>query len=395
MLVAATCAAGAERDGLRFQFGTESAGPGWAPVAITNLFDATVGYGFENISNLGAGKAFVSSEEPFLFSTKLPPGNYLVTVKLGNDASESVTTIKAEARRLMAERVRVARRGSGCRQFVVNVRTPEIAGGNRVRLKPNELEAGRVTWDDRLTLEFNGISPSLRSLEIVPTNVPTLFLTGDSTVCDQPREPWNSWGQMLPRFFGPGLAVANYAESGESLKSSLGARRFEKVFSLMRTNDWLFVQFGHNDMKDKATNALAVYKADLKRIVAQTRGKGATPVLVTSMERKHGVEYETLGDYPATMRAVAQEEGVALLDLHAMSRVFYRALGKRLGRAFQDGTHHNSYGSYELARCLVKGIQARPLDLARYLAPDAGNFDPAHPDDADELGSVAIEAPRQ
>jgi maleate isomerase len=30
---------------------------------------------------------------------------------------------------------------------------------------------------------------------------------------------------MLPRFFTPGVVVANHAESGESLKSSLGAKR--------------------------------------------------------------------------------------------------------------------------------------------------------------------------
>ncbi len=39
----------------------------------------------------------------------------------------------------------------------------------------------------------------------------------------------------------------------------------------MKPGDYLFVQFGHNDMKDKATNALAVYKSDLKKIVARTR----------------------------------------------------------------------------------------------------------------------------
>jgi lysophospholipase L1-like esterase len=240
-----------------------------------------------------------------------------------------------------------------------------------------------ITWDDRLTLEFLGRPVALRSLEVAPTNVPTIYLCGDSTVCDQPREPWNSWGQMLPRFFGPGVAVANYAQSGESLKSSLAARRFDKVFSLLKTNDWLLVQFGHNDMKDRATNALAAYRANLKQIVARTRGLGATPVLITSMERKSGVERETLAGYPATMREVAREDAVALIDLQAMSQVLYRALGPNLDRAFQDGTHHSNYGSYELARCAVRGIRANKLDLVKYLTDDAGEFDPAQPDASD------------
>ena len=103
----------------------------------------------------------------------------------------------------------------------------------------------------------------------------------------------------------------------------------------MKSGDYLFVQFGHNDQKDKATNALAVYKANLKNIVTRTRAHGGTPVLVTSMERKGGVEHDTLAGYPQTVRDVAQEENCALVDLNAMSRIFYKALGADLDKAFQ------------------------------------------------------------
>jgi lysophospholipase L1-like esterase len=217
-------------------------------------------------------------------------------------------------------------------------------------------------------------------LEIEKVNVPTVFLLGDSTVCDQPAEPWNSWGQMLPRFFKPEIAVANHAESGETIAGSLRAQRFEKVFSLMQPGDYLFVQFGHNDQKDKSTNALATYKVNLKKVVARTRELGGTPVLVTSMERKSGVEQDTLAGYPATMREVAKEENCALIDLNVMSRIFYRALREDLGKAFQDGTHHNNYGSYELAKCVLQGIKQEKLPLAKFIVDDFGDFDPAKPD---------------
>lgn len=364
----------------RFEFGTSPARAGWTRISVTNQYTPELGYGFETPASLGAGMDSVSREQPFQFSVRLPEGNYLITVALGG-AAKSDVTIKAEARRLMVERVVVAGRETVTRTFTVNVRRPEFGAGTRVRLKQRELDTEMITWDDKLTLEFLGSNPSVRALEIAPAIVPTIFLTGDSTVCDQPREPWNSWGQMLPRFFGSGIAVANYAQSGESIKSSLNAKRFDKVFSLMRTNDWLLVQFGHNDMKDKATNALAVYKSNLKQIVAQARAKGATPVLVTSMERKAGVERDTLAGYPQTVRDVAKEEGVALIDLHAMSRVMYRALGTNLDLAFQDGTHHNNYGSYELAQCVVTGLRTNVPALARFLAADTKPFDPARPDD--------------
>ena len=41
-----------------------------------------------------------------------------------------------------------------------------------------------------------------------------LYLAGDSTVTDQNREPWGSWGQILPAFVKPGWACVNFARSG-------------------------------------------------------------------------------------------------------------------------------------------------------------------------------------
>ncbi len=111
-------------------------------------------------------------------------------------------------------------------------------------------------------------------MEIQPANVPTLFLIGDSTVCDQPGEPFNSWGQMITRFFKPELAVANHAESGEAIASSLSAGRFKKIWGVMKPGDYLFVQFGHNDMKSQAPSALQTYTDDLRQIVDDTRARG-------------------------------------------------------------------------------------------------------------------------
>jgi len=370
--------AAAAQTSFKFDFGSGATEAGWTHVAATNLYSAEAGYGFELGAELN-GTDCVTSDKPFLFSVKLPEGNYAVTALLNDKTGEAVTTVKSEQRRLMLEKIQIQPGTLAARTFIVNVRTPRISDTEHVKLKKRELETETVDWDEKLTLEFGGTHPTLRALVIAPTNVPTIFITGDSTVCDQPAEPWNSWGQMLPRFFKPEIAVANYAESGESIKSSLGANRFDKVFSLMKSGDYLFVQFGHNDMKDKATNALAVYKSNLKKIVTRARAHGGTPVLVTSMERKAGVENYTLAGYPQTVRDVAKEENCALVDLNAMSRIFYKALGADLDKAFQDGTHHNNYGSYELAKCVALGIQQDKLPLAKSLVDDF-SFDPAKPD---------------
>ena len=381
---------------LKFQFGAGKAAPGFILVSSADAYTSERGYGFEpgpevkavdSGGNVPLHSGFCTSDQPFYFSVALPEGNYNVTVTLGDSAGDTETTVKAETRRLMLENIRTAPGQFVSRAFTVNIRTPKIPGDGEVRLKPREKGPPlALRWDDKLTLEFNGARPALCALEVAPApDAPTVFLLGDSTVTDQPHEPWNSWGQMLTRFFKPGVAIANHAESGESLKSSLGARRVAKVLAAMKSGDYVFIQFGHNDQKDRATNALATYKTNLKKLVVEVRARRGTPVLVTSMERMAGVENDTLGQYPLTVREVAQEDGVALIDLHAMSRTFYRALGPNLNKAFQDGTHHNTYGSYELAKSVVEGIRRAKLELARFIAEDMPAFDPGHPDPVDSF----------
>lgn len=90
-------------------------------------------------------------------------------------------------------------------------------------------------------------------------------------------------------------------------------------------------------------------------------------------------------DYPEKVREVAREDNVALIDLHAMSRVLYKALGGNLDKAFQDGTHHTSYGSYELAKCIVEGIRHSGTGLAMHIVDDFRGFDPQKPDPGDKF----------
>lgn len=337
------------------------------------------GYGYEP----GGGRRF---------SVALPEGNWRVTMTLG-ERRAATTTVKAEARRLMLDRV-TTRAGQRLeRSFVVNTRTDALApppanapGGAMVRLKPRE--AGSATWDDRLTLELLG-NAAVGTVRIEPAEVPTLYLVGDSTVTDQPSEPAASWGQMLPAFLDGRVAVANHAESGETLKSFLTELRLDKVLSTIGKGDWLLIQFGHNDQKTQwpqtYAEAATTYRAYLKAYIAEARRRGATPVLVTSPERRNfnadGRIKPTLGDYPAAVRAVATEEAVAVIDLNAASIAIYEALGPAVSpQAFNDGgadrTHHNNYGAWLLARAVAEGLRTLP-GMAGHVT--AERFDPARP----------------
>ena len=339
---------------------------------------------------------FCSSEAPFFFSVDVPEGNYRVTLTLGDDAFESVTTVKAESRRLNLEKVRVAAGQRLTRSFLVNVRNSRIASGGEVRLK--ERESGVLHWDDKLTLELTGVHPSLAALEIERVDeAVTVYLAGDSTVTDQTREPWAAWGQMLPRFVGPGVAIANHAESGETLLAFRNEGRLAKILSQIRAGDYLFVQFAHNDQKPGANHldAFTSYKEQLQLYVAEARRKGAIPVLLTSMPRRRfdaaGKIVNTLGDYPAAVRQTAAEQGVALIDLNVAATAFFEALGPEGSKAafvhypagrfpgqsgpLADDTHFSAYGAYQLARAVAAGIETTGLGLAADLI-DTTPFDP-------------------
>jgi len=349
---------------------------------------------------IGAGSC--SSGKTFFFSAPLPEGNYTVTVVLGGPAS-SVTTVRAEARRLMVARIATVAGQSRSESFTVNVRRPEITEGSTVKRKPREM--GSLNWDDKLTLEFSGQQPSVHSIRIQPAllQTPRVYLAGDSTVVDQDNEPWAAWGQMLPSFFGPGVAIANHAESGETINSFVGEKRFDKIFSILKKGDYLFLQFAHNDQK-KGSGYVSpeMYASLLRKYIAMSRDRGATPVLVTSMNRRTfdaaGNVTDSLAPYPETMRSVAATEHVLLIDLNAMSKTLYEAIGEKDSRslfvyapantypgqteALHDDTHFNNYGAYELARCIVLGIQQDKIPLAKFLRDSRSRFDPSHPDAA-------------
>ena len=379
-----------------FTFGSSSttpADPAATLVSADDAYSPEHGYGFEPASApLATTAASVHAAQPFYFSVALPEGNYRVRVTTGASASRSTLTVKAELRRLVVEKLASTPEVSGTSEFVVNLRRPQIAGAVdatgkplEVRLKPRERAEEAWAWDDKLTLEFNGDHPTVSAISITRADdLPTVFLLGDSTVADQPREPYASWGQMITRFFAPTVAVANHSESGESIASALSERRVEKILSVVRSGDWVFLQFGHNDMKK---DSVETYTANLKKVTASLVAKNARVVLVTQMHRHSfgpdGKIQNSHKDYPDAVRAVAREENLPLIDLHAMSQALYETLGaEKALLAFKpgDATHHNPYGAYQLAKCVAEGIRRGVPDLAKHLAADVVPFDPARSD---------------
>jgi lysophospholipase L1-like esterase len=391
VLTAPLAVAQAVKTSFKFDFGRAKAAPGYVRVGADTVYSKERGYGFEP-------GAAIQGDKPALFSVAVPEGNYRVDVTLGDQKSECTTTVKAESRRLMLERIHTAPGKFVTRAFTVNVRIPKISTGGEVTLDTRE--AGILTWDDKLTLQFSDTRPCVSTIQVRKVDdAITVYTIGDSTVTDQVSEPFGTWAQQLPRWFKPKVAVANHAESGETLKAFRTERRWDKIMSQIKPGDYLLMQFGHNDLNKTGHNAMwpgpegdwsrtyseanTDYKRLLQEYAAEVKRHGAIPVIVSPMAKvdlKDGKSVNGLGDYPMAAGNAAREAGVAFIDLNGMSARVNEALGDPLDRrAYTGGQHTNTYGGYLLSRCIVEGIRQNKLGLEKHLVDDAGKFDPAHP----------------
>ncbi|MFJ9634294.1 rhamnogalacturonan acetylesterase [Streptomyces sp. NPDC101175] len=209
----------------------------------------------------------------------------------------------------------------------------------------------------------------------------TLFIAGDSTAAQKyvPEAPETGWGMALPFFLRKGVRVANHAVNGRSSKSFIDEGRLAAILSVIRPGDLLLVQFAHNDEKTadptRYTEPWTTYQDCLRRYLDGARSRGARPVLATPVERRRfdadGNALATHGDYPAAMRALARQEGVALLDIEALSLALWQRLGVEETKVYfnwtdteQDNTHFNPPGAIAVAR-----LVARESARTRVLAP--------------------------
>jgi lysophospholipase L1-like esterase len=346
-----------------------------------------------------------ASTQPFGFSVAVPDGNYLVTVTLGNRKKAGQTVVRAESRRHFIDMVTTKKGKYQTVSFVVNKHNPVIEGQTRVKLKPREVTY--KNWDDSLNLSFCGPAPAVQRIRIEPAqNVTTVFLCGNSTVVDQEEEPWASWGQMITRWFTPQVAIANFAESGLSCTSFLAQLRLDKILTQLKKGDYVIVEFGHNDEKEKKAGdgAWYSYSRNLKIFADRVREAGGEIIFCTPTARRffnddHKTIRNTHGDYPEAMKTVARRENIPVIDLTRMSTQFYETLGEEgskkslvhypantfpgQDKALADNTHFNPFGAWEIAKMIVMGLKQINSPLVDSLQADWQDFDPSHPDDPD------------
>lgn len=243
----------------------------------------------------------------------------------------------------------------------------------------------RTTW---IILFITLLSLNLSAQQI------TLYAIGDSTMANKPNpeeNPERGWGQMLHNFFSDSIKIENRAVNGRSTKSFISEGKWQSVLEILKPGDYVFIQFGHNDQKEKDslryTNPHTTYRYNLIQFVKQTREKGAIPILFSSIARRNFNEEGTLIDthsaYPMEMRLVAQAYNVPFIDLQYLTEQLEVSYGvensKKLHLHYQPGeikyypdgkiddTHLSVLGATLVAETVVVELKKLNISLINYL----------------------------
>ncbi|RDZ43828.1 GntR family transcriptional regulator [Haloferax sp. Atlit-19N] len=219
----------------------------------------------------------------------------------------------------------------------------------------------------------------------------TVHLVGDSTMADKDanERPETGWGMPFADRFDDAVAVANHARNGRSTRTFLEEGRWRPVVRQLTETDYVFVQFGHNDevpSKEQHTTEEA-FVDNLRKFVGETREQGATPVLLTSIARRHfdddGVPKDTHHEYADLTRAVARDRDVPFIDMDERTRSLLEELGPadsttlynhlepgehpNYPDGIADDTHFSEHGARRMADLVLDGVEEVDLGLAAHV----------------------------
>jgi lysophospholipase L1-like esterase len=219
----------------------------------------------------------------------------------------------------------------------------------------------------------------------------TVWLAGDSTMAQkQPdKRPETGWGEALqPCFDTNEVRIANRAVNGRSTRSFVAEGRWKAIVDSLKSGDYVFIQFGHNDEKVGTNNYSSPedYRRNLAQFVDDVRSKGAQPVLFTPVVRRkfEGAHLmATHGMYPDAARAAARDKGVPLVDMERASAALVEPLGPDSSRALwlhleaganpsypngvHDDTHFNAVGARMMAGLAIGALRSLEVGLATQL----------------------------
>src|SRR5271170_826688 len=157
-------------------------------------------------------------------------------------------------------------------------------------------------------------------------------LIGDSTQTDNA-----GYGRGFCANLTTKVDCINMAKGGASTKTFREQGLWER--SLETKPDYMLIQFGHNDLESKdhlpRQTTMAEYEANLRRYVDEARAAGIKPLFVTPLTRRYfeadGKIHSDLTAHAETMKRVAAEMKVPLIDLHRDSIAYLDSAGEKEG----------------------------------------------------------------
>lgn len=211
-----------------------------------------------------------------------------------------------------------------------------------------------------------------------------VFIAGDSTVqtFSKERAPQAGWGQYIGDYFSEEVRFFNRAVAGRSSKTFVQEGRLDAILEEIQEHDYLFVQMGHNDSSkekfERYTEPNSEFKSYLKLYIDGARSQGASPVLITPVGRLHmknGIFINDFPEYCHTMKQLAAEEDVPLIDLMSKSLSYYASVGYGEAQSLfmasingADHTHFTAKGAKRIAALVADGVREWNLSLSKYAA---------------------------
>lgn len=298
---------------------------------------------------------------PITCKLAAPNGNWDVTLELGDPAAAGSSRVSSETRHYENNETATAAGVFSSLTFTANVRAEVHDGGQSA--------PGNI-----LDILIDGSAPKLHGIGIrsAPCAI-TIFIASDSTVCDWVQSNTSAlppdetgWGQELSLYMKPGVSVANYADSGETA-SSFYTKFFPAARTAMKAGDYLFIQFGHNDMKN--TTDVANYAANLTKYVNDAKAKGAIPVIFSPVSRAGGSAADPgFNGLDQVALTTADSLGVAKIDLTSLSRAYYQTVPNFSSTLFvSGGTHFSEKGAIGVAGVVANAIKTSSLGISSYV----------------------------
>lgn len=229
---------------------------------------------------------------------------------------------------------------------------------------------------------------------------PIVFTIGDSTVKNEDNGDDSMWGWgsvLSEQFDTTRITVENHAMAGRSARTFLDEGRWDKVYNALQPDDYVIIQFGHNDGGDINTgkargelhgtgNESMVFKMEatgqykvvytygwyLRKFIRDAKEKGATPIVVSHTPRnkwKDGRIESNATTFGIWARQAAAEAGAVFIDLNAISGKKFQKLGKEKTAPYfkRDHTHSSKSGARLNAASIADGLRRVDCPLKNYL----------------------------